>query len=502
MTTSPVTTSSGTTSTGTTGPGTTALPVLPRPATSALYAAPHAPAPALSPVGVPERPDDRARMVTRVRVAAAVPLTIGLAVHLLFLVAYWIPETSAFPAHDWWLSQLSPLASEALTSDGRPQVEAQWRQPGLGGVLLLVAAVALFVLTRRPRLLGPGAAVLPAAGGTLVALVMAAALVVGGRPSASGLTLLLLALWVGTAGYAALAGLLVDVEAYRERRWRHGIVLLAAYAVVGPAPTAVGRALFGPDLRDAAAALQENTVALRLAALTNGTTLLLYTSGLLVGVAVWAAYQCWPPRRDLRTGLRVLVLVGALVLTALVGSAAVGPAERQAVRLLQDSPADARHFGCGAARVDGPTAASTPTPTRTLVITGLTCTTLTTFEGYRQQTSRELPFSLAPVTVRDPDGRRLTGRVVSAQYGPTLVLAGSGRIDTAADELVAVAVEDGRERWRSSCQDRRALRLRFTGVPGGDAPERGHVGSGRPAVVVTCGGRTSRLDPATGRPLG
>ncbi|GAA1432019.1 hypothetical protein GCM10009616_20450 [Microlunatus lacustris] len=479
---------------------TAALPVLPRPATSALYAAPHAPAPTLSPVGVPERPDDRARMVSRVRVAATVPLAIGLGVHLLFGVAYWIPETRAFPAHDWWLGQLSPLASEALTSAGEPQVEAQWRQPGLGAVLLLVAAVALFVLSRRPRLLGPGAAVLPAATGTLVALVMAAALVVGGRPSASGLTLLLLALWVGTAGYAALAGLLVDAESYRERRWRHGIVLLAAYAVVGPAPTAVGRALFGPDLRNAAAALQGNTVALRLAALTNTTTLLLYTSGLLVGVALWAAYQCWPPRRDLRTGLRVLVLVTALVLTALVGSAAVGPAERQAVRLLQESPADSRHFGCGAARLEGPSGPQTPA--RTLVITGLTCTTLTTFEGYRQQTSRELPFSLAPVTVRDPDGRRLSGRVVSARYGPTLVLAGSGRIDAAADELVGVAVADGSERWRSSCQDRRPLRLRFTGVPAGDDPDRGWTGSGRPAVVVTCGGRTTRLDPATGRALG
>ena len=194
---------------------------------------------------MPERPDDRARFVTRVRVAATVPLVIGLGTHVLFLVAYWIPETSAFPAHDWWLGQLSPLVSEALTSDGEAQVEAQWRQPGLGGLLLLLAAVALFVLDRRPRLLGPGAALLPAAAGTLVALVTAVALVVGGRPSASGLTLVLLALWVGTAGYAALAGLLVDTEAYRERRWRHGVVLLAAYAVVGPVPTAVGRALFG-----------------------------------------------------------------------------------------------------------------------------------------------------------------------------------------------------------------------------------------------------------------
>ncbi|WP_197677048.1 hypothetical protein [Friedmanniella luteola] len=468
-------------------------------ATTALYADPQAPAPALSPVGVPERPDDRARFVTRVRVAAAVPLVIGLGVHVLFLVAYWIPETSAFPAHDWWLGQLAPLASEALTSAGEPQVEAQWRQPGLGGVLLLLAAVVLFVLNRRPRLLGPGAAVLPAAAGALVALVMAVALVVGGRPSASGLTLVLLALWVGTAGYAGLAGLLVDPEAYRERRWRHGVVLLAAYAVVGPVPTAVGRALFGPDLRDAAAALQGNTVALRLAALTTGTTLLLYLSGLFVGVAVWAGYQCWPPRRDLRTGVRVLVLVAALVLTALVGSAAVGPAERRAAQLLQDSPADAVHFSCGAAQVDRP--AGPETPARTLVITGLTCTELTSFEGYRQLVTRELPFSLAPVTARDPEGRRLAGRVVGAQYGPALVLAGSDRVDNGADQLLAVAVADGTEQWRWSCPDRRPLRLRFTGVPGGDAPERGHVGAGRAAVVVTCADRVTRLDPATGARL-
>ena len=466
--------------------------------TTAVYADPHAPSPALAPVGVPERPDDRARFVARVRVAAAVPLVIGLGVHLLFVVAYWVPETSAFPAHDWWLGQLSPLVSEALTSDGEPQVEAQWRQPGLGGVLLLLAAVALFVLDRRPRLLGPGAAVLPAAAGTLVALVMAGALVVGGRPSASGLTLVLLALWVGTAGYAALAGLLVDTEAYRERRWRHGVVLLAAYAVVGPVPTAVGRALFGPDLRDAAAALQGNTVALRLAALTHGTTLLLYLSGLLVGVAVWAGYQCWPPRRDLRTGLRVLVLVAALVLAALVGGAAAGPAERRADRLLRESPAGAVHFSCGTATLAG---TGPGAPARTLVVSGLTCTRLTTYEGYRQLSTRELPFPLAPVTVRDPDGRRLSGRVISAQYGATLVLAGSSRADTGADALVAVAADDGRERWRSDCPDRRPLRLRFTGVPGDDDHDRGRVAAGPAAVVVTCGDRTARLDPATGRPL-
>ena len=468
--------------------------------TAYVYADPEAPAPALAPVGVPERPDDRARFVVRVRAAAAVPLVIGLGVHWLFLIASWIPETSAFPAHDWWLSQLSPLVSETVTSAGKPQVEAQWRQPGLGGELLLLAAVVLFVLSRRPRLLGPGAAVLPAAAGTLVALVIAAALLIGGRPAASGLTFVLLGLWVGTACYAALAGLLVDAEVRRERRWRHGAVLLAAYAVIGPAPTAVGRALFGGDLRDAAAALQGNTVALRLAALTHGTTLLLYLSGLLVGVAVWAMYQCWPPRRDLRTALRMLVLVTALLLTGVVGDAAAGVAQRRADRLLRGSPADAVHFTCGAAQLDDrPT---TGAAARTLVISGLTCTTLTTYEGYRQLSTRTLPFSLAPVTARGLDGRRLSGRVVSAQYGGTLVLAGSGRLDSGADELLAVGVVDAAERWRFTCPDRRSLRLRFSGVPSGDNPGRGHVGSGRPAVTVACGEEPPRvLDPVTGRPL-
>ena len=463
------------------------------------YADPEALAPALTPVGVPERPDDRARFVVRVRVAAVVPLAISLGVHWLFLIAYWIPETSAFPAHDWWLSQLSPLVSETVTSAGVPQVEAQWRQPGLGGELLLVAAVVLFVLSRRPRLLGPGAAVLPAAAGTLVALVIAAALLVGGRPAASGLTFVLLGLYVGTAVYAALAGLLVDAEVRRERRWRHGSVLLATYAVIGPAPTAVGRALFGGDLRDAAAALQGNTVALRLAALTHGTTLLLYLSGLLVGVALWAAYQSWPPRRDLRTALRMLVMVTALLLTGLIGDAAAGAAQRRADRLLSESPADAVHFTCGAAQLDDREA--TGSPARTLVISGLTCTTLTTYEGYRQLSTRSLPFSLAPVTVRDLDGRRLSGRVVSAQYGDTLVVAGTGRIDSAADELLAVGIDDAAERWRFTCQDRRSLRLRFEGVPAGDNPARGHVGAGRPAVVVACGGQDLYLDPITGRRL-
>ena len=81
------------------------------------------------------------------------------------------------------------------------------------------------------------------------------------------------------------------------------------------------------------------------------------------------------------------------------------------------------------------------------------------------------------------------------------MLASSGRIDTAADELLAVGVDDAAERWRFTCSDRRPLRLRFSGVPTGDNPVRGHLGSGQPAVLVACGDEDPELDPATGRPL-
>ena len=96
---------------------------------------------------------------------------------------------------------------------------------------------------------------------------------------------------------------------------RAGLVLLAAYAIIGLAPIAVGRWLFAPELRDAAAILQANTVSLRLAALWTTSTWLLYLCGLLVGGIVWVAYQWWPPRRERRFGGLSLALVGLVIFT-------------------------------------------------------------------------------------------------------------------------------------------------------------------------------------------
>lgn len=468
------------------------------------YADAEAAAPALASFGVPVLPEAREQLLTRVRVAVALPLLVSLAAHLVFFVSFWIPETDAFPAHDWWLTQLSPLASAALTSAGRAQVDVQQDQLGIGGELLLLCAVALLLLARHPRRLGQRAVLLPAALGTVVGLAVVAAVLLGAHPSGQALGILLVAVWVGAAAYAGIYSLLLDLDPSRGRRWRNGVPMLVAYAVVAPVPTAVGRALFGSDLRDVAATLQANTVALRLSALNPGATLLLYLAGVLVGVSVWLAYQCWPPRRDPTMITRVGLLVLALMATAGVGSAAAGAAQGRAEQLRTESPAQAVRFSCGSAELDNrhhDGARPTDGPARTLVITGLSCRGVTTFEGYRQLATRSLPYSLSPVTVRTPSGRRLTGRVVSAQYGDVLVFAATSRLDTGADRLLALAVADGEVLWQFSCATPTRLRLRFARVPGGDDPRRGYLTEGerRPQVVAQCGDRTLRLNPSTGR---
>lgn len=467
---------------------------------SAVYANPTAAAPALGGVGVPARTDDAQRLLLRVRTAAALPAAICLGVHLVFLVTYWIPETSAVPAHDWWLTQLAPLVSASFSSAGVAQVPAQANQISLGGELLLVAAVALLLLARHPRRLGQSAVLVPAAVGTFAAVVLLLVLVASGQARTSALAILLILLWVGAAGYASVFSLLIDLGPTRPRRWRNGLPLLAAYAVVGPAPVAVGRALFGRALREAAASLEGNTVALRLSALTTGTTVLLYLAGLAVGTVVWAAYQCWPLRWDLSMLLRAGVVTLAVFLTAGLGGVAAASAQHRAEQLRLDSPAKAIRFGCGSAELDPRAGTVDQTPVRTLVVTGLGCRTVTTFEGYRQLATRHLDFSVAPVDVRSPDGRALTGRVVSAQYGDVFVVAGTSRLDTRVDRLAAIRISDGQLLWQYSCSARPVLRVRFARVPGGDDPALGHitVRTRIPQVVAVCGSRTLRIDPVTG----
>ena len=103
----------------------------------------------------------------------------------------------------------------------------------------------------------------PAALGLVAALTIIIGLAVSGTLSSSMVGVLLLITWVFSAGYAALHGFLDNLGPLPPKTWHSGLPLLAAYAVVAAAPAAVGRWLFAPELRDAGARLQSNTVALR-----------------------------------------------------------------------------------------------------------------------------------------------------------------------------------------------------------------------------------------------
>ncbi len=437
------------------------------------------------------------------RQLAAIPLIISVLIQLIYFVAYWIPETSAVPAHSWWLSQLSPLASTWLTSLGQPQVQVQSGHSGVPGGVLLICGAALVWLSRTPYWLGRTAMLVPAGVAALVWLGTGVSMAITGTFGVAGFGFVVMLVWVIVAGYATYRCYLADAPEPVSKTWRSGLPLLVAYALVGPVPTAVGRFLFAPGIRDVAAGLQENTAGLRLAALWTPSAILLYLCGLLVGLGVWLAYQCWPPRRSLASVSRVLALAVTIVLTGLLGWPANTLAERRVTALLYESPATSVHFTCGALVGVQPRAAQrAPQPVLTLVVNGITCRKLTTYSGYRQLATRTMPASVSPVKASTPDGQPIAGRIVAAQYGEVLVLASSKRLDRQASQLTGLRVGDPTELWQYSCAGRKALAVRFAGVPAGDQPSLGHLTKRErtPAVVVRCDGRQFAFNPVTGPP--
>ena len=463
------------------------------------YANPQAGRPEVGSLG-PTSPQ-RAEVSRKIRRAATIPLVISLGAQWVFFISYWVPEVAQFPAHKFWLTQLAPLASAALTSEGQPQVEAQNGQWGLPALVLLVCAFALFWLSRTRHWLGRTAMLAPAALGLVAALAIVIGLAVRGTLSSSMVGVLLLATWVFSAGYAALHGFLDNLGPLPPKTWHSGLPLLAAYAIIGAAPTAVGRWLFAPELRDAAATLQDNTVTLSRAALWTSSTVLLYFSGLLVGVAVWVAYQAWPPRRELAFIGRGLIVIGILIITAAVGWPATTQAKQRVDQLTYASPAEDVRFTCGSWILDQPnTVSQQREPAKTLVITGFTCRTVTAFSGYQQLSTHTLPVSLSPVIAYTPDGPRISGRIVAAQYGDVLVVAGTDRFDVYANQLLGIGLTDSAQLWRYSCQHGPPMGVRFANVPGGDNPAEGHITQGEagPDVVVSCEGQILHVDPVTG----
>lgn len=434
------------------------------------------------------------------RLLAAVPLAIVVAIQLLFFVQYWLPETHRFPTRDWWLRELAPLASSAMTSSGEPQVAAQYGPWGFTTALLLIASVGVFALCRSRRMwLGPWLMLIPWGLGLLASLIVVSTLAITNSLGASVVSLLLLIAWLVLAAVATLGKVLNVPPPPVEKSWRDGLALLFVYAIVGPLPTAVGRWLFAADLRQVAAELQANTVALRLSALWTPATGMFYLCGLAVGVACWLAYQWWPPRE--RVVAYSVAVFSMLLIIASLGWPTSTMAAQRARELAYDSPAAANRSPCGSLVLDQ----LEPHPDRpvmTMIFSGFNCKTATTYAGYRQVATIDLAATVSPMHARTPEDGEITGKYVSAQYGDIVVVAATSRLSSQPDELVGIGAADGTQRWRFVCgqPSRATLQVRFARVPTGEDPALGHVtvSETKPRVVVTCEGRTQRFDPVKG----
>ena len=415
----------------------------------------------------------------------AVPGLISLGVQLVFFLAYWIPETSTFPGRAWWLTQLVPLASPALTSAGQAQVPAQDVQSGVSGLLLLVFGVVLWLLSRTPHWMGRFATVVPVLGGLLVCVGTWVGYAVSAQTACPPLSTALMTGWLATAAYGSYQGLVGPGSAPDTKTWRNGLAVLVAYTLIGPLPTAVGRCVFGAELRDVAAGLQGNTIAGRLAGLATGVTVGLYLCGVLVGALVWLLYQCWPVTSS-RPGRwrRIVAVLAALLLTGVVSWPTMTAAARRTTTLTYASPAAEVRFGCGSRALQTVRAGTETTPVETLVVTGLGCRTVTFFTGFRQTSSQTLAVGLSPVRAFTPAGRPLTGRPVSGQFGSTVVVVQSSRLDGRPTGLTALHAPDGAVQWEYGCPARIKMSVAFDEA--GDS------------VVVGCGESTLTFDPRSG----
>ena len=434
------------------------------------YTNPQAARPDVGSLG-PSSPE-RAEVSRKIRQAATIPLVISLGAQWVFFITYWVPEVSHFPAHNLWLTQLAPLASVALTSEGQPQVEAQNGQWGLPALVLLVCAFALFWLSRTRHWLGRTAMLAPAALGLIAALAIVIGLAVRGTLSSTMVGVLLLVTWVFSAGYAAFHGFLDNLGPLPPKTWHSGLPLLALYAIIGAAPPAVGRWLYAPELRDAAARLQDNTVAMSRAALWTSSTGLLYLSGLLVGVAVWVAYQAWPPRRERAFIGRSLIVLGILIITAAIGWPATTQASKRVDQLTYASPAQEVHFGCGSWILDQPTTVPLQRqPANTLVITGF----LPDGDGIFRISAAVHARSRCRChrSLRVPGWSQISGRIVA----PSTAMSSWLR-------AVIVSMSMPTSCWASAsptvpssgytCQHGPPMGVRFANTPGGTIPRRAH----------------------------
>lgn len=423
------------------------------------------------------------------------PLAISVGVFWLFFVMHWVPEFQSFPGASIVLEQFAPLASKELTSQSQPLVGSQRDHLGLLAALLLIVSLLIPVLARSRWWLARLALWPLTYLAAISAVVILIGIVVRRQLGTNLVGVLLLVAWMVAALITTWRSLWVDIDTLPKRPARV-VWILAVFALVNAAPVAVGRRLFAPELRVAAASVMQNDLTLRWAALLTPTTALLYLCGLLVAVVTWAVYLLWPPRRVSRRTLPASALALGLVGLLLVGPQAAATGEQRAEVIRAASPSDEVGFSCGAwvNHLKGE-------PAQTLVVNGLSCKRITTFVGYHEVATRQATDSLSPVNVETLLGQRIDGKLVGAAYGDVVVLASTDRFDNHATALVGLRTANADEIWRFTCPEPGSMKLRFVDSSEGDDAATGRltIRGERAAVVVDCGGGAVRLDPRTGR---
>ena len=428
-----------------------------------------------------------------------VPFAISTTVWWLFFIAWWIPEFHNFPGSDFLLTQLAPLASPGLTSQGHAVVAVQEGRSGVMAGFLLLAALAIPPLTRTRFWLARLALI---AIGYIAVVAVAVSLLgtlVRGELQQSALGVIGLVVWVVTALLTGWRSVWVDVDTLPIRPKR-ALWLLAVYILFVPAPLAVGRWMFSPELRGAAESVLNSGLTLRWAALLTPVSIPLYLCGVMLGILVACVYSYVPPRwPGTRRRTPIFFATAALIVLLITSTMASAGGPARVAQLASSSPADDVTFSCGY-WTDNQLPGE---PAHTLIVTGTQCDHATSYVGYRRTGASSLDGSLLPIRASQPDNSPITSRYVAARYGEIVVMATTTRIDARPNGLVAVRIPDGSRAWTFSCADRRPFTIRLAGGDDPSDPAAGRVTQPGEAdsVNLTCDTGSSRLNPATGQPL-
>jgi hypothetical protein len=447
---------------------------------------------------------------------AYLPMAIVLVVNAVFFVAFWVPEFARFPGHDWLFNQLAPLASTSLTSQDQPIAHVQVGRGSLIPTFLLLASLPLPALFRarqwQLRL------VIPALFGYVGAMglvITALGLLARGHFLDTFLGLALMAAWVAAVGVTVYRLVWVNTDDL-PRRPSRVLWIVVLVALLHPLAIAIGRRIFAPEMRTAAAELlASGQDALQYAALVTPATIAVYLSGVAVVLVGWAWYMLIPPWQPLRTpwvrkrdtdkppallGPRLLVLGLSVALLAVTGAMASYGGQARAQHIALGSPVDDLALTCASWTLQPDTG-----PAQTLALSGSECNTVTAFRGFAQVGQQRLGERFSPVRAETPDGTSIKGRVVAAQYGSMVVAASTDDdgFDSAPDQLQGIRVADGQRVWTFRCDDDGELKLRFAVAALGDDPTTGRITefAEKPSVVAACSNTTVSLNPQTGKKL-